>query len=237
MDSLITVRARNIMRTKEIDVQIDNSATVGQLLQQAAPQLQINLQGANIMFQGQLLFPEQPLYRPGIGDGDAVTILPGAIVGDAVTILPGAIVGDADPLFSIAIQAATSIVAGIAANYIYNRLHGNDLNELTKRFLIEIFSRDKHLNPKSAQYETASKKVTELLQQELKDWKRINEENGVEVVSKPLPRGKQYEIREKVTELLQQEVKDWKRINEKYGFCTLKNASITKKHIVCDHMR
>jgi len=266
MDDMITVRVKNILGTEEADVQINNNATVGQLLQQAALQLQINPQGATIMYQGQQLSPEQPLHKAGVEDGDAVMIAPGSIVGGGCASLP----------FDIAFQVAAPVVAGVVANYIYDRLHGIDLKKLTKRLLIEIFSRNKHLNPKRIQYETISKKVAELLHQELIDWERINKEDSVDVLDKLLPGGIQYEIiSKKVAELLHQELIDWERINkedsvdvldkllserpqnveegakkiskcgecpyyhpknEKYGFCTLRNALITEKHIACDQM-
>jgi len=81
MGDMITVRVKNILGTEETDVQIAPNATVGQLLQQAAPQLQINPQGATIMYQGQQLPPEQPLDKAGVQDGHAVMIAPGSIVG------------------------------------------------------------------------------------------------------------------------------------------------------------
>ncbi|KYK34471.1 MAG: hypothetical protein AYK19_12100 [Theionarchaea archaeon DG-70-1] len=274
MDGMITIRVRNVLGTEETDVQINDNATVGQLIQQAAPQLQISPMGATIMFQGQQLPPEQPLYKAGVGDLDTVMIAPGSIVG-----------GGGDPLFGIAFQVATTIVAGIAANYIYDRLHRIDLKELTKRLLIGTSSRNKHLILGRIQYEKISEKVAELLYQELTDWKRINEEPGVEILDKSPPKRIQYEkISEKIAELLYQELTDWKRINEepgveildksppkrpqdvkemeykvpvvgkegakkvsrcgecpyyyqkseKYGYCTLRNALITEKHIACD---
>jgi len=81
MGDTITVRVKNILGTEETDVYIAANATVGQLLQQAAPQLQINPQGATIMYQGQQLHPEQPLDKAGVRDQDAVMIAPGSIVG------------------------------------------------------------------------------------------------------------------------------------------------------------
>ena len=81
MGNIITVRVKNILGTEETDVQIADNETVGQLLQQAAPQLQINPQGATIMYQGQQLPPEQYLDKAGVRDGDAVMVAPGSIVG------------------------------------------------------------------------------------------------------------------------------------------------------------
>ncbi|MBU7019070.1 MAG: hypothetical protein HXS44_16285 [Theionarchaea archaeon] len=81
MGDMITVRVKNILGTEETDVQIAANATIGQLLQQAAPQLQINPQGATIMYQGQQLPPEQTLDKAGVRDQDAVMVAPGTIVG------------------------------------------------------------------------------------------------------------------------------------------------------------
>ena len=226
MDDMITVRVKNILGTEEADVQINNNATVGQLLQQAALQLQINPQGATIMYQGQQLSPEQPLHKAGVEDGDAVMIAPGSIVGGGCASLP----------FDIAFQVAAPVVAGVVANYIYDRLHGIDLKKLTKRLLIEIFSRNKHLNPKRIQYETISKKVAELLHQELIDWERINKEDSVDVLDKLLSERPQNveEGAKKISKC--GECPYYHPKNEKYGFCTLRNALITEKHIACDQM-
>ena len=175
-NDIITVRVKNILGTEETDVQIDAHATVGQLLQQAAPQLQINPQGATIMYQGHQLPPEQPLYKAGVRDLDAVMIAPGSIVG-----------GGGGPLFEIASQVVTPIVSAIVANYIYDRLRGIDLKELTKRLLIGIFSQNKHLIPaKQVRYETISEKVAELMHQELTEWKRISEDHGVKILEELL---------------------------------------------------
>ena len=234
MDGMITIRVRNVLGTEETDVQINDNATVGQLIQQAAPQLQISPMGATIMFQGQQLPPEQPLYKAGVGDLDTVMIAPGSIVG-----------GGGDPLFGIAFQVATTIVAGIAANYIYDRLHRIDLKELTKRLLIGTSSRNKHLILGRIQYEKISEKVAELLYQELTDWKRINEEPGVEILDKSPPKRPQdvKEMEYKVPVVGKEGAKKVSRCgecpyyyqkSEKYGYCTLRNALITEKHIACD---
>ncbi|MBU7009988.1 MAG: MoaD/ThiS family protein [Theionarchaea archaeon] len=179
MDDLITVRVKNILGTEETDVQISGNATVGQLIQHAAPQLQINPQGATIMYQGQQLPPEQPLNKMMIRDGDAVMIAPGSIVGGGCAGLP----------FDLAFQVAAPVVAGVVANYLYDRLHGIDLKELTKRLLIGTFTRNKDLIQEKIQYEKISERIAELLHQQLTDWKRINEKHGIEILEKLLPEG------------------------------------------------
>jgi copper chaperone CopZ len=81
MGEMISVRVKNVLGTEEADIQIDNEQTVGQLLEQAAPKLQINPQGATIMYQGQQLSLEQTLKKAGIQSGYAVMLTPGSITG------------------------------------------------------------------------------------------------------------------------------------------------------------
>ena len=88
MSDMITVRVKNVLGTEETDVRLPTDATIGQLLQQAAPQLQINPQGATILYQGQQLPLEWPLDKAMIRDGDAVLIAPGLIVGGGCSSLP-----------------------------------------------------------------------------------------------------------------------------------------------------
>ncbi len=94
MDDIITVRVKNILGTEETDEKIRAGATVGKLLQQAAPNLQINPQGAVLMYQGQQLPPEESLFSVGVRDGDAVMMAPGSIVG-----------GDVDPLTELVYES------------------------------------------------------------------------------------------------------------------------------------
>jgi hypothetical protein len=81
MSDMIIVRVRNILGTEETDVKIASNATVGQLLQVAAPQLFISPQGATVLYQGQQLPLELPLDKAGVRDQDAVMVAPGSIVG------------------------------------------------------------------------------------------------------------------------------------------------------------
>ena len=175
MNNMILVRVKSILGTEETDVQIDASATIDQLLQQAAPKLQINPGGATIMYQGQQLPPKLSLYRAGIRDGDTVMIAPGSIVGGA------------DPFTEIVCGVVTPIVLSIIGNYIYDRLHGANLKELTKRLFVGAFSRNKsRIQVKHIQYDIISEKVADLIYQELAEWKRINEKHGAEILQELL---------------------------------------------------
>ena len=172
---VITVVVKNILGTEETDVKIPPDATVGQLLQRAGQKLQINPQGATVLYQGQQLSPERPLFKEGVRDRDVVMIAPGSIIGGAG--LP----------FEVASQVVAPIVIGIVANYLYDKLRGTDLKELTKRLFIGTFSQNKHLIPgKKIQYDAISEKIAELIHQELRDWKEINEKHGVEILKKLL---------------------------------------------------
>jgi DNA polymerase III delta prime subunit len=176
MSATITVRVKNILGTEETDIQIASNATVGQLLEEAAPRLQINPQGATIMYQGQQLPPGQPLDKAGVRDQDAVMVAPGSVVG-----------GGGGPLLEITSQVITPIVVSIIANFIYDRLRGTDLKELTKRLIIGIFSQNRQLIPRrKIQYEVISEKVAEYMHRELTAWGRINEEHGVEILERLL---------------------------------------------------
>ncbi|MBW3014634.1 hypothetical protein KY335_05335 [Candidatus Woesearchaeota archaeon] len=175
MNEKIEVRAMNRFG-EEVVLNISPRVTVGELLERAARELQLDPADHALMVRGEQVPPHMTLQEVDIRHEDRVAVVPKFL--------------DSENISEMAFEIARRIVFMIIGNYLHDGLSGDSLGKLTKQtFLGCVNEFSLPINVEKNQKDEILEKIAENLEKELKIWEEIGKEHGAKILQKLISEG------------------------------------------------